>query len=333
MMIVERPAPGYIWADPFEKDVFKVTVIGSELEVIAKFPMIDKADYDSISQFEAFSRQFALCREEADEPSPGTAFANAQTDDELIAFVRTFGPVVANRVEGPAQSVSQHSIVDMDDATLYIEARQDMEELRNEQRIYRSALTLMECIKVASPDEEEMAEHIRTIAEKIEEWPRQWERERSETSKLHFTDPLWRLTPEALNRIKGLSVLQKSPRRRDPILKNTSIIDGRIVLCELLNTFRPIIFPNAYAVNQYFKYGIRPLLYSILRHHLAYPQNVSVCRNPDCYKFFNVTRAERKYCTVTCSRKHRQRIYWHESGAAHRKRRAKKAKKTRARKC
>jgi len=295
--IVEHSIPGYKWADPVEGQYFSVKVSGTDLEVIGKYPTFstEADDYDIVKQFGRFSQQFAIA-DNTKERSPGPDFANAKTDKDLIAFVKRFGPVVARQVK----MVQSKSVVP------YISAKQDMEELRCEQRIFQAALTLVECMKDDHPDEEILVDLIRTIAEGIEVWQIQWERQRSE---IHPYSATWELREESLARIRELPTLKGTLHKRDVFL-NTCVLDGRVVICELLNAFRPLIFPNASEGNLYFRYGIRPLLFSTLRHHFLYPQYLGICQNPTCRKFYKITRAEKIYHQETCSRKHRQRLYW-----------------------
>ena len=73
--------------------------------------------------------------------SPEVAFANADTDEKLIAFVRRFGPVVAKSVEDTA-TIPDKELGEPRSPRRLI-ARQDMEELRKEQITYGLRLTLV----------------------------------------------------------------------------------------------------------------------------------------------------------------------------------------------
>ena len=108
-----------------------------------------------------------------------------------------------------------------------------MQELRNERAIYRAALDLVLQLNQPDFDFAFAQQTIKTIAVGVGDWPRQWERERSQRKKV----PMWNLTSESLKRIK---TLYSEPR--DAILP--PFLGGRIVMCELLNSFRSTIYPN-----------------------------------------------------------------------------------------
>jgi hypothetical protein len=201
------------------------------------------------------------------------------------------------------------------DALLLI-ARQDMQELRNERVIYSAALALV--MELSGPNFDVMvAQHlIGEIAAHIGDWPRQWQREQSQSKG----EPFWRLSAESLERIQHLASC-----RPDELLRPT--LDARIVVCELLNVFRSTVFPNPLEMHSNIKYGVRPLLYSILRREFLHPRDLGVCANTQCREFFEIERAGQQFCTPECSLRQRQREYWAKRGKRLRKKRLKKRNK------
>jgi len=161
---------------------------------------------------------------------------------------------------------------------------------------------------------------IGTIATNIQAWPSQWEREKSQRR----AGPRWKLSIESLQRIEALS---NSPRD----LFVADYVVGRIVVCELLNSFPSIVFPNPLEMHSSIKYGIRPLLYSILRRQFINPRGFGFCANTACRNFFNIERAGQQFCCSECSLHHRQRVYWQERGQKLRKKRSSQARKMRKR--
>ncbi|MFZ0517923.1 MAG: hypothetical protein WBF45_17340 [Acidobacteriaceae bacterium] len=161
---------------------------------------------------------------------------------------------------------------------------------------------------------------IRAIATNIQDWPSQWEREKS----LRGGEPRWKLSSESLKRIE---VLSNSPR--DRFLAD--FVDGRIVICELLNSFPSTVFPNPVEMHSSIRFGIRPLLYSILRRQFINPRGFGFCANTECRNFFNIERAGQQFCSSACSLHHRQRIYWQEHGKKLRTKRTANARKMRKR--
>jgi hypothetical protein len=227
-------------------------------------------------------------------------FANADSDEELIAFVRRFGPVVA-------KSVRLIPPVDEELGQQWptITAVQDMQDLRNEQLIYRAALhlTMLSREGKRSLDSNLSQPLLREISEHIGDWVRQWERERSQRQ----TEPDWRFDAKSLGLIKNIADAGDS-------FPPSSILDARIVICELLNTFRSKDFPNPLALHSSIWYGIRPQLYSLLRRQFRFPRDFSICANTQCRDFFNIERAGQKFCSAECSQKQRQRDYWKKCG-------------------
>jgi len=199
-------------------------------------------------------------------------------------------------------------------------ATQNLQEVRNEQVIFRAAFELAVQLNSDTIDDASIQPRIRVIAEKIREWPRQWEREcelRSSDWAQWADKPKWQLIPEALQR-----VTEASESRPDPFFGFK--VDGRVVVCELLNTFPGIAFPNLIHLHSSIKFGIRPLLYSLLRRRFAFPRGTDVCASTECRNYFNREREGQKFCSTECSRRQRQRDYWQKSGKDLRRKRSKK---------
>ena len=285
--------------------------IGSDLKITGSAAHYQRQDSpcDLISQYEKSPRQVAIGQQRTGTQSPDVRFANADTDQKLIDFVRRFGPVVARCVEDtgmiPDKELGEPRFPG------HLIAHQDMHELKNEQEIYRAALALVMQLNQPNYDYVSAQQLMKAIAANIKDWPRQWEREKS----LRSVRPRWNLSAESLNRIEQLH-----SSRPDPFLPGS--LDGRIVICELLNSFPSIVFPNPPEMHSSIKYGIRPLLYSLLRRQFVYPRGSAVCANTECRNFFNVERAGQEFCSSECSTRHRQRIYWQKRGKKLRKKRS-----------
>ena len=316
MKTVEQVKPGFQWADPLQGKELQVDRIGSDLQITGLFPTYKSKSLpcDLIHKYDEFPKQLAIGRQRTGTRSPETYFASADTDEELIAFVRRFGPVVAKEY--------RCIYSDPDSGEPYLPfrqiARQDLRELRNEQTVYRAALSLVMQLKTADYDFDSAQRHIKIIAASIRNWPGQWERETS----LGRTEPKWKLHKESLERIDGLSLLP-----RDPILSDE--VSGRIVICELLNAFPSTIYPNPIEMHSSIRFGIRPLLYSILRRQFIYTREFAICENTECRNFFNIDRAGQTFCRPECSLHHRQRVYWQERGKKLRKKRTAQRRKIR----
>ncbi len=133
-------------------------------------------------------------------------------------------------------------------------------------------------------------------------------------------EPRWKLSSDLLKLTEA-----PSPSRRDPLLPD--FIAGRRVICWLLNSFPPTVFSNPIEMHDSIKYGIRPLLYSVLRRQFINPRGFGFCANRECRKFFNIERAGQQFCSPECSLQHRQRIYWQQQGKKLREKRFARARK------
>jgi hypothetical protein len=84
------------------------------------------------------------------------------------------------------------------------------------------------------------------------------------------------------------------------------LVDAQIAICELVNMFPALAFPNPSEMHSYIRFGIRPLLYSVLRREFLQPRDVGICANTQCRDFFDIERAGQQYCNEVCSRRQRQ---------------------------
>lgn len=315
MTIVEHIKPGFQWADPLNKSGFEVEQRDGEVLVTGLLPFFKGSGgaCDLFQQYEVARKNVTMGQKRTGKRSPHIRFANADTDKKLIAFVRQFGPVVAKRVDNVPEPASVEP-----GWRPRILARQDLKELRNERVIYRAALALILELRREGFDFAKTQQLIREIAAGASAWPAQWERERSRRKH----EPSWKLATESLKRIQQLSTGQP-----DPVL--SPAVDARIVVCEVLNAFRSTVFPNPIEMLSSIQYGIRPLLYAILRREFLHARDVAACENTQCRSFFEIERQGQRFCCEDCSRRQRQRDYWHRCGKELRNNRLKKREKVR----
>ena len=301
---------GHQWGEPpFGENSLVVRRIGEELEITAAMPRYLSANdaFDFIRQYQTARKKSPIGKKRTGKDSPHISFANAASDGKLIDFVRMFGPVVCKAFKILPHSSESDRLKAADSRfQMLMIARQDLKELRNEQRIYKAALGLVaELGKKDSEFSYETArQQITEIAEGIREWPRQWNRENKLKRSSH---PPWRLRRDSLRRITALSRLNP-----DPILARQ--VDARIVMCELINVFPSIVFPNPAEMHSNLCYGIRPLLYSVLRQEFIHPRYFGICANTQCRAFFEIERSGQRFCDDLCSRRQRQREYWQTRG-------------------
>jgi hypothetical protein len=206
MKIVEQKPKlfaGFQWGEPVgEIEELQVRHVGAELHITGLVPryQAENRPTDLMQQYEIAAKFRAVGKQRTTSDSPETLFANAETDDKLVAFVRRFGPVVAKdaytNFERLEKSLPEPRL------PIRLSAVQDMQELRNEHLIYRSALDLMVRLTESSFDFLSAQGLIKEIASKISDWPKQWERERALSKK----EPFWNCKLDSIRRILQLSV-------------------------------------------------------------------------------------------------------------------------------
>jgi hypothetical protein len=306
MTHVEHFYPGFQWAEPEKGNYLSVEISGDELLIEGLFPGYQGQDSpsDLMSQYGKARLSVRRRPKRAGSNSPHILFANADTDERLLSFVRLFGPVVAQTVSFGNES------------PWHLRASQDLQELRNEQIIYHAVFRLIKGLTQTNLDYQSAQQWIKQIADHIGEWRKQWRRERSNRGHR----PPWHLSMQSIRRVQ-----QFGSAGRDYLL--SPAVDCRIVICELLNTFPARVFPNPLETHSSINHGIRPLLYALLRREFLHPHDTGVCANTQCRALFEIERAKQRFCTNECSLSQRQREYWSRRGSKVRRLRRKDAKK------
>jgi hypothetical protein len=170
------------------------------------------------------------------------------------------------------------------------------------------------------------------IRDKVSCWPVQWSREqklREFNKEPHIT---WEFGREASRRVKLAAERRLSLGERiGGNLVRPVVRSGHDVICELLNAFRPWVYrwedKPTEAPHRDLRYGIRPILYSILRMEYLRPGSLAICANAQCLDAFVIDRVGQRFCTKKCSRHQRQREYWALRGKRMRKRRLRSARR------
>ena len=252
----------------------------------------------------------------------------------MVAFVKEFGPVVARSVRECRPNTEERRIS---------VAEQDMNELRREQKVYRSAVTLLAELAQENSPEPILRDCILSITDNVAEWPGQYKREQAMRSNDN-TPVGWEFDEQALGRLERIGVITRCERPThgvealfNPMLSPLSYpaIAGHYVLCELVNAFKPSVHYWGDAPIEGptldLTFGIRPVLYFILRQAYLQHSVIGICANTQCRKVFEIERAGSRFCDDVCSRHQRQREYWADRGKKLRDKRrnqAKSAKRT-----
>lgn len=316
------PLFGCQWGEPRWMDsTFDVTRAGEDLVIRAARPRF----LEKVSPHDAMAAYLRCASQRPGDDkrldAPHIRFANATTDEELIAFVRQFGPVDASEsYEFPGQFLSlAEPIVLPDGRRQYedtqhpIEALQNLRELRREREIYAAALGLLvEQRKEGGDFDFDGAQKlIAYIAERVKYWPRQWRRER----KLRrAAPPAWRIEAATVKKIAALATAAPTQ------LVNRQYF-AQAAICELVNVFPTKIYVIPEEMNGALTFGIRPVLYGILFREFLSGRAAEMCATPECRNFFMIGHGRQHYCSNLCARRSRQKKYWQKAGKLRRQKR------------
>jgi hypothetical protein len=328
--IVEQKYPPFRWA----KGV-TVEHHGGVLRVSGQSPWgkLGEPSLDLLQEYRKAPKNWS--KKHSGKDSPHVRFANADSDEKLLVFVKQFGPVVVCDFEegGPPSSTSYPTLL----------ASQDLQELRKERIAIDAAIRLISVLASSEGSDKSLAlECILAIADAVRDWPRQRDRERELRSKNWNGKPDWSFDRENLDRVEEcVRAAQWKPRRGKldaaSIFGNAGdhILQGHRILCELVNAFKPRMYRWANRTlegpDYDLRYGVRPLLYFLLRRAYLEKDSVGICANERCRELFEIEKAGQRFCDPECSRLQRQREYWASIGSKQRqkRRRTKVAKKVR----
>jgi len=208
-----------------------------------------------------------------------------------------------------------------------IGALEDLPALRRERSIYAAALKLV--IELRQGEDRAsittIRQHVSEIVEGVWYWPDQWEREKKWLTENFSGAPAWHFDA---SRRAGFLMWQGYTTRQgtSPFGPPRPYKAAHSVLCGLINTFRTEVdhFADTPVEALPFgslRFGVRPVLYLILRHEYLWRGGAVVCGNDRCGRFFVRERAGARFCSEDCSRQYRQRKYWAKTGAKKRRRR------------
>lgn len=325
--------PSFVWG----KDI-SVKVGPDELEVSAVVPLLQEelaAAPDALREYRrAVSRSWAQKR--LGKNSPHIKFANADNDQKLVRFVEQFGPVVVSSVRTEERAVPPEGPFYFPTSQTVVVARQDLAELRDERQVYHAALVLMRELQLKKCNTQTIQDCISEIAEKVSEWPKQWERERQLRvgGPGYAHQPYWHFGEDNLRHLETYLYWATRKSSGDPwreaVAPPGPISAGHYVMCELVNAFNPLVYPwgdaPVEAPHWDLTAGIRPVLYYVLRREYLQAGGIGICRNTECRNLFEIERSGQEFCGEVCSRLQRQREYWRKIGKRLRQRRTRTRK-------
>lgn len=332
MAFVEHPSkrnyPTFAWA----KDI-RVKVLGADLQVLGTLVVTETDASTAVD----FMREHRLAvrygvQKRLGKLSPQMKFANANSDEDLIAFVGGFGPVVVSSSRMEECEGVKKSALDMPICETLLIANQNLAELRCEQRTYSAAMKLVAQLQLGKRcDVSKFKEYVPTILEGVSHWPKQWERESllRAAGQGYANQPMWEFAPRNVSVVETFGWAATREPSSDPLREVFAVPCNPIaaahnIICELVNAFAPIVnvWGDTPVETPDYDYlaGLRPLLYYALRReYLVKARALAICRNTDCCEIFQVERFGQEFCNDICSRRQRQREYWHPRGKRLRK--------------
>jgi hypothetical protein len=344
MMIVEQrheaKYPSFVWARDIE-----VRCDGEEIEISGVTTNLGNQMYaaaDPVRAYRLAARYASAKQGKHGKNSPHVQFANAESHQERISFLKKYGPLVVCSFHKEDRPVRPEDSFDSLTKCVLV-ARQNAAELERDHLVYRSALVLtLELRRGEESDIPMIRKCITTIVNNASDWPGQWRRERRlRARRLGYSPkPQWNFGKKQLGVLKDWELdAMREPSgdpTKDALLMSDPVRCGHFVTCELLNAFTPIVYPwgnsAVEAPSWDLAAGIRPLLYYMLRREYLGATGISICRKSDCRKIFEIERSGQEFCDEECSRRQRQREYWHVRGKRLRKRRRDKRRATDCRK-
>jgi hypothetical protein len=316
-----------------------------------------------LARYAAYLKPVPIPAPTDDEVSrmPHLCFANASERDELLRFVRKFGPVVADDPDEPCTTVVEagdtkrsKTTIEAPVVTTWVGAIQRWDELQREQSLFQSLLLLIQAVK--SGDADELRGSLALFEDVLSgtfAWIEQHSRESLQRERNGRSPIDWNWSRTQQEILANLLNCAASVLKEDPKVDGLSMLlacgdpfyNVHRALCEVLNAFPPVIqylltkqkdrkgeyIPLPVEIPRSdLTFGIRPVLYFMLRTDYLRGWDLRMCRRQGCGVWFRPTGKVPHHCTPQCARKHRQGQYWNSKGSN--KRRARIEQKMRSKK-
>ena len=175
----------------------------------------------------------------------------------------------------------------------------------------------------------EMTERYRTfgelisvLADQTDTWQSQLATEKAARARHHLASETgWTWTPAAQRRLEYARDCLYS--LTDQSEEDWELVDAliphpsltlRTVVATVLNAFPPLLEWNLSGMGQRpgsdLMFGVRPLIYHMIREDLLGENEIRLCRNKSCGNFFRADRRDQKCCSDECSGRVRYQKYY-----------------------
>ena len=306
MAIVEQLV--YRWADKItvERDGDKLFVYGQN-GITEVWTESESRAVDILGEYRDAPRIRSIAAEfRSGLRAPHIRFANAVSEEKIVEFVRTYGPINGLREAWKALPQRKYA------ALTVIES---LQRIRRERMLFLAVLKLSRSLLSKTEDIEGIRNALADMAHSVNQPGAEWERDAER--KWHGTEYGFFLSQFALDVDGGWP----SGVRLDDFLRGlkatTASECGWQILCRILNAFPPKLVPKSRGVVEippHERRGILAALYFMLRVDVLRRNKIGTCEQRDCLKYFRTERYGQRFCSADCSRLHRQRDYWQRKG-------------------
>jgi hypothetical protein len=281
---------------------------------------------------------------------PHVAFANAVTDDALLDFVRTFGPVRAYRLTSTVRG-RKGEPTKKEHAVPAVEARERLSDLRREQRAFRATAHLLG--NLAAAPIETLTRNVAGIALdwRLPVLPQGWTEQSEAAAEGNVREAALRVM-ERLGRRRFAGTTPYAPEVLDEVAKRAATLKPKSaeqlreaavgVAIAISAAFAPRLRPVLIGGRRAFsraptieRTGVRRALYGLLveafeRGSRGEAAALGVCargpspRRPACGTVFLIDRRGSRFCSRACGLAANSRTYLLRKGYARRRKQAKK---------
>jgi hypothetical protein len=257
-------------------------------------------------------------------------FTSCTTNEALTAFVKKYGPVVAD-AESIVIRAPTH---EARGARTVLSGTQRWEVLRREQGTFSAALELLGQLRSDKPEPQALFMTARDLVLGTSFWIDLYEKESAKRSNNPWQDrPSWSWSEKQQGQAQRLlTALRPDGARKS---EERLIVEASALLCHVLDAF-PVRLTQLDGIplempSEDVSFGIFPVLYFLLRCDYLWDAKLARCAWKDCKRWFRVGSHDSQCCSEEHSLKHRQWVYYHEGkGKQKRQSRRKQLKRARA---
>lgn len=322
MIIVEHMPLVPRWAEKISVEQKGETLIVSGVNRISVLGGRDERGSESndlISEYRR-ARRSIVGEKRAGNRLPYLQFANAVSDESLVAFVRSYGPVWGHLPTWRPSKTQKHR----DDG---IGVEESLAALRRERWLFSRMVRLYALMADQSPNTDSKAELLGDLV-RGPALPRpQWETDSEDaplwygyTFRANLSSYLTRETGWEGGETLDVRLLKASPEEIQNYANDALCLFinepewSRIVLLPYEGRFAETV--------RHERRGILPQLHFMFRQEILREQGVRMCALGECGKLFPLERYGQRFCSDTCSRLQRQRDYYWRRGKKLRRKRS-----------